>query len=33
VLQPGASASGGWREADLSESGRQVRGVLRSYCR
>jgi endoglucanase len=32
VLQPGASASGNWSDAALTESGRQVRGLLRSYC-
>jgi endoglucanase len=32
VLHPGASASGGWRDAELTESGQQVRGLLRSYC-
>jgi endoglucanase len=32
VLQPGARASGGWSDAELTESGQQVRGLLRSYC-
>jgi endoglucanase len=32
VLAPGASAAGGWRDAELTESGRQVRGLLRSRC-
>jgi endoglucanase len=32
VLRPGAGASGGWSDADLTESGQQVRGWLRSYC-
>ena len=32
VLQPRASASGGWNDAQLTESGRQVRRPLRSYC-
>ena len=32
VLQPGASASGGWSDAQLTESGQQVRRLLRSYC-
>ena len=33
VLKPGADASGGWREAELTESGQQVRALLRSHCR
>jgi endoglucanase len=32
VLQPGASASGGWGDAELTESGQYVRKLLRSYC-
>jgi endoglucanase len=32
VLRPGASASGGWTDAYLTESGQQVRALLRSYC-
>lgn len=32
VLQPGASAAGGWSDAELTESGQQVRGLLRSFC-
>jgi endoglucanase len=33
VLRPGARASGHWSDAELTESGQQVRGLLRSYCR
>jgi endoglucanase len=33
VLQPGAPAAGGWTDAQLTESGREVRGLLRSHCR
>jgi endoglucanase len=33
VLEPGASASGGWSDAELTESGEQVRALLRSHCR
>lgn len=33
VLKPGASGSGGWTDAELTESGQQVRALLRSYCR
>jgi endoglucanase len=32
VLQPGANASGNWTSAELTESGKHVRNVLRSYC-
>jgi endoglucanase len=32
VLQPGANAAGGWSDAELTESGRHVRQLLRSYC-
>jgi endoglucanase len=32
VLQPGASASGNWTAAELTDSGKHVRNVLRSYC-
>lgn len=32
VLRPGANASGGWSDAELTESGRYVRQLLRSYC-
>lgn len=32
VLQPGAQASGRWTEVELTESGRHVRQLLRSYC-
>jgi endoglucanase len=32
VLQPGAKATGGWSDAELTESGQQVRALLRSYC-
>ena len=32
VLRPGAGASGHWNEAELTESGQQVRGLLRSHC-
>jgi endoglucanase len=31
VLRPGASARGGWSDADLTESGRFVRGIVRSW--
>jgi endoglucanase len=33
VLRPGASAAGGWSDAELTESGQHVRRLLRSYCR
>jgi len=33
VLQPGASAAGGWSDAQLTESGRYWRELLRSHCR
>jgi endoglucanase len=33
VLLPRASASGGWSNAELTESGQQVRGLLRSHCK
>ncbi|MFZ5892756.1 MAG: glycoside hydrolase family 5 protein [Myxococcota bacterium] len=33
VLQPGAPASGGWTEAQLTESGRFWRNHLRSFCK
>jgi endoglucanase len=33
VLKPGARASGGWSDAELTESGRYVRNLLRSYCK
>jgi endoglucanase len=32
VLQPGASGSGGWSEAQLTDSGRYWRTLLRSHC-
>ncbi len=32
VLRPGARATGGWSEAELTESGQQVRALLRSHC-
>lgn len=32
VLVPGARAAGGWSEAELTESGRYVRGLLRQRC-
>ena len=32
VLQPGANASGNWTAAELSDSGKHVRNVLRAYC-
>lgn len=32
ILQPGAPASGGWTDAQLTESGRYWRGLLRSRC-
>lgn len=32
VLRPGARASGHWSDAELSESGQQIRALLRSYC-
>ncbi|MGC4092691.1 MAG: glycoside hydrolase family 5 protein [Polyangiaceae bacterium] len=32
VLQPGANASGGWTEAQLTESGRYWRTLLRTHC-
>jgi endoglucanase len=33
VLEPGARASGGWSDAELTESGRYVRELLRSHCK
>ncbi len=33
VLRPGAPAKGHWTDGQLTESGQQVRGLLRSYCR
>jgi endoglucanase len=32
VLKPGTRASGGWTDAELTESGQHVRKLLRSYC-
>jgi endoglucanase len=32
VLKPGARAAGGWTDDELTESGRHVRKLLRSYC-
>jgi endoglucanase len=32
VLRPGAASKGGWTEGQLTESGYQVRRLLRSYC-
>lgn len=32
VLEPGAAATGGWDEAQLTETGQYVREVLRGYC-
>jgi endoglucanase len=32
VLKPGANASGNWTDAELTESGRYVRKLLRSHC-
>jgi endoglucanase len=32
VLEPGASASGGWDASQLTETGEYIRDVLRSYC-
>ena len=32
VLQPGASANGGWGPNELTETGQYVRDVLRTYC-
>ena len=32
VLRPGANASGGWSDAELTESGQYVRKLLRSHC-
>jgi len=32
VLEPGANASGGWSEAELTESGRYLRNLLRTHC-
>jgi len=32
ILQPGANASGNWTAAELTDSGKHVRNVLRSYC-
>ena len=32
VLVPGANSSGGWSDAELTESGRYVRTLLRSHC-
>jgi endoglucanase len=33
VLQPGASANGGWSDNELTESGRYVRELFRSHCK
>jgi hypothetical protein len=33
VLKPGARASGGWTDAELTESGQYVRKLLRSHCK
>jgi endoglucanase len=33
VLEPGANASGNWSDSELSESGKHVRGLLRSHCK
>lgn len=33
VLQPGARATGGWSDAELTESGRYVRALLRKHCK
>ena len=33
VLVPGARASGGWSDSELTESGRYVREHLRSHCK
>ena len=32
VLKPGARASGGWTDAELTESGQYVRKLLRTHC-
>jgi len=32
ILEPGGNASGGWTAANLTDSGKHVRNVLRSYC-
>jgi len=32
VLNPGANVAGNWTEAELTESGRYVRKLLRSHC-
>lgn len=32
VLEPGATASGGWGAAELTETGETIRGVFLSYC-
>ena len=32
ILQPGTSAAGGWTSADLTDTGKHFRNVLRSYC-
>ena len=32
VLEPGASATGGWDEAQLTATGEYIREVFRSYC-
>jgi endoglucanase len=32
ILEPGASASGGWTAAELTDTGEHFRNVLRSYC-
>jgi hypothetical protein len=32
VLEPGASANGGWDASALTETGEYIREVLRSYC-
>jgi endoglucanase len=33
VLKPGARASGRWSDAELTESGRYVRKLLRAHCK
>lgn len=32
ILEPGASGTGGWDEASLTESGEYIRAKLRGYC-
>ncbi|MFP4680878.1 MAG: cellulase family glycosylhydrolase, partial [Chitinispirillaceae bacterium] len=32
ILQGGASTSGGWSESDLTQSGKYIRNILRSYA-